>query len=61
MEVVETGRSGIALFVRKMMGPSAWLRRAARINGRFNRTKDVVVGRKEPEQVLHGRNDRDGF
>jgi len=58
---VEAGLSGSALFAGKVMGPSALVRQAARINGRFNRTKDVVVTRNEPESVMIELHYRDGF
>ena len=48
---VKTGLSKSALFAGRLLGPSALVRQMARINSRFNHTKDVVVIRHEPRMV----------
>lgn len=58
---MQAGLSKSALFAGKMLGPSAFIRQAARINGRFNRTKDVVVARHDVEMAVVELHYRQGF
>ena len=58
---VKEGLSKSTLFAGRLLGPSALIRQAARINSRLNRTKDVVVTRHNAEMVWVELRYRDGF